>query len=154
MAKFFTKNGDDYESVEAFLQSDVDEIVKIRLEREREKYSDYESLKEQAGKVDAIKSEFEGKLKVAGEEKSELEKKVAAANLDTEKVKIIHEFKLSDELSEFVTGDTTEDLRQKAEKLSKGIEPGKVTIEKTGKPKDDETDSKVMAGKLFGKSDD
>ena len=155
MTKYFTKQDDDnYEPVEAFSQNEVDEIVKKRLEREREKYSDYDSLKEQAGKVDTLKSEYEEKLKAAGDEKSELEKKVEVANLNTEKVKIIHEFKLSDELSEFVTGDTVDDLRKKAEKLSKGIEPGKIKIEKTGKPKGEETDSKALAGKLFGKSDD
>ena len=154
MAEFFTKDGDDFKSVNAFSQSEVDEIVKKRLDREREKYSDYDSIKEKAGKVDTLSNEYEEKLKKAGEEKSDLEKKFKTAELNTEKVKIVHEFKLSDDLSEFVTGDSVDDLRQKAEKLSKGIAPDKVVIDKQTKPTGDETDSKALAGKLFGKSDD
>lgn len=158
MAEYFTKDGDEYKKVDEnlFSQSEIDnDIMPKRLERERKKYADYDDLKEKAGKVDTISKEYEDKLKAAGTEKSELEKQLGAAKLETEKVKVIHEFKLSDELAEFVTGDTADDMRAKAEKLSKGVGGGKVVIKKDGKPGGKETDSKKIAKGLFGsKSDD
>ena len=156
MTKYFTKDGDNYVPVDENLhtQASVDDVVEKRLERERNKYSDYDSLKEKASKVDSIKQEYEDKITAFGTEKSELEGKLKKATLETDKVKIIHEFKLSDELAEFVTGDTADDMRQRAEKLAKGITGGKVTVTKTGKPDDKKSDSAAIAGKLFGKKSD
>lgn len=158
MAEYFKKDGDDYVKVDDTLhtQADVDKVVESRLERERKKFADYDTLKETAGKVESIKSEYEDKLKAAGTEKSELEGKLKAAQLETDKVKIISEFKLSDDLHEFVTGDTADEMRQRAEKLSKGISGGKVVIKKDPKPGEKTTDSKKIAKSLFGgsKSDD
>lgn len=151
MAKLYQKEGDSYTEVDAFLQPEVDEIVGDRLKRERAKFSDYEPLKEKAAKVDTIEAEWKTKLEAVGTEKSELEKKLAEANLNTEKVKIVHEFKLPDDLAEFVTGDSADVMRTKAEKLAKGVKPGSVDLDKKPKPTDDKaTDSKKMAGKLFG----
>ncbi len=156
MAKYFTKDGDNYAEVSENLltQVDVDGVVEKRLERERSKFADYDTLKETAGKVDSIKNEYEDKLKTAGTERSELEKQLGKAKLDTEKVKVIHEFKLSDELAEFVTGDSANEMRERAEKLAKGVTGGKVTIPKTGKPDETKSDSQALAGKLFGKKSD
>lgn len=157
MAEYFYKDGDEYKKVEDNLltQADVDKVVETRLERQKKQYADYDDLKEKAGKVDTITKDFEDKLKAAGTEKSELEKQLGAAKLETDKVKIIHEFKLSDDLAEFVTGDTADDMRAKAEKLSKGVGGGKVVIKKDGKPENKDTDSKKIAKSLFGsKSDD
>ena len=155
MAKLYQKEGDDYKEVDAFLQPEVDEIVKTRLDRERGKFADYDDLKEKAGKVDTINSEWETKLNAANEEKTELEKKLGAAQLETEKVKIMHEFKLPDDMAEFVTGDNADAMRTKAEKLAKGVKPGSVDLDKKPKPGDEkQTDSKTMAGKLFGKKSD
>ena len=156
MTKLFTKKDDgEYEEVEAFLQSEVDEIVKPRAERiARQQYGDYDALKEKAGKFETIKSEYETKLSGVTTEKSELEQKLAKANLETEKVKIVHKFNLPEELQEFVTGDTADEMLQRAEKLSKGVKPGKVNIHKKDKPGESKTDSKAMAGKLFNRNSD
>lgn len=159
MAEYFYKDGDEYKKVEDTLlaQADVDKVVETRLERQKKQFADYDDLKEKASKVDTVAKEWETKLKTAGDEKSELEKQLGSAKLETEKVKVIHEFKLSDELSEFVTGDTADELRERAEKLSKGIgiSGGKVVIKKDPKPGDKTTDSKKIAKSLFGaKSDD
>lgn len=152
MAEYFTKDGDEYKKVDDNLltQADVDSVVEKRLERERNKFSDYEDLKAKAAKVDTISTEYEDKIKAVGSEKSELEKKLAGAQLETEKVKIIHEFKLSDDLHEFVTGDNADEMRKRAEKLAKGITGGTVKIDKHGKPAEKETDSKKIAKSLFG----
>lgn len=157
-SEYFKKDGDDYVKVDDPLhtQADVDKVVESRLERERKKFADYDTLKETAGKVESIKSEYEDKLKAIGTEKSELEGKLKSAQLETDKVKIIHEFKLSDDLHEFVTGETADEMRERAEKLSKGISGGKVVIKKEPKPGEKTTDSKKIAKSLFGgsKSDD
>ena len=53
-----------------FTQTDVDKIVGDRLQRERSKYSDYEALKEKAGKYDEIvesgKTEYRAGAPCAG----------------------------------------------------------------------------------------
>jgi hypothetical protein len=152
MAEYFYKDGDDYKKVDDTLhtQTDVDKVVETRLERERKKFSDYETLKEKAGKVDTINKDWETKLGEKDTAIGELQGKLKSAELATEKVKVIHEFKLSDELSEFVTGDTADEMRERAEKLSKGLPGGKVVIKKDGKPEGNDTDSKKIAKKLFG----
>lgn len=157
MAEYFYKDGDEYKKVDDNLltQSDVDKVVETRLERQKKQYADYDDLKEKAGKVDTISNEWQGKLKAEADAKADLEKQLGSAKLETEKVKVIHEFKLSKDLEEFVTGETAEEMRQRAEKLSKGITGGGVIIKKDIKPGGKETDSKKIAQKLFGgKSDD
>lgn len=156
MAKYFTKDGDSYVEVEDALhtQTDVDSIVAKRLERDRKQFADYETLKEQAGKVNTIKTEYEDKLKEKDTKIGELSSEAQKAKLEVDKVKIIHEFKLSDELSEFVTGETPDEMRERAEKLSKGIPGGGVKVDKTGKPAEKVTESKQIVGKLFGKKSD
>lgn len=154
MAEYFYKDGEDYKKVDDTLlpQSEVDKVVESRLERQKKQFADYDTLKEKAGKVDTIAKEWETKLKEAGEKTTTLEGELGKAKLETEKVKVIHEFKLSDELSEFVTGDTADELRERAEKLSKGIgiSGGKVVIKKDPKPGEKTTDSKTIAKSLFG----
>lgn len=156
MAEYFIKDGDDYKKVDENLlsQTQVDDVIEKRLERERGKYADYDTLKEKAGKVDTIAKEYEDKIKSKETEVSELTKSLGSAKLETEKVKIVHEFKLSDELSEFVTGDTADDMRAKAEKLAKGVTGGKVTVSKSQKPGGKTSDSKELAKGLFGKKSD
>lgn len=159
MAKYFTKEGDEYKAVDDNLltQVEVDKVVETRLERDRKnKFGDYDELKEKASKVDTITKDFEGKLKEKDTLVSTLTNDLGKAKLETTKVKITSEFKLSDELSEFVTGDTEEEMRQRAEKLSKGIGTSGFKIDKDKKPDDTATDSKKIARSLLGgnKSDD
>jgi len=154
MAEYFYKDGDEYKKVDDALhtQADVDKVVESRLERERKKFADYDTLKETAAKVSTIKTEYEDKLKEKDTVIGTLSGEVKTAKLATDKVKIINEFKLSDELSEFVTGETADEMRERAEKLSKGIgvSGGKVVIKKEGKPGEKDTDSKKIAKSLFG----
>jgi hypothetical protein len=157
MAEYFYKDGDEYKKVEDNLltQVDVDKVVETRLERQKKQFADYDEIKEKANKVDTISKEWQDKLQAEADAKAELEKQLGSAKLETEKVKVIHEFKLSEDLAEFVTGETAEEMRQRAEKLSKGVgSGGKIVIKKDGKPEDKSTDSKKIASKLFGKSDD
>ena len=154
MAEYFIKDGDEYVKVKEPLhkQEDLDRVVQERLDREKKKYSDYDDLK---GKVDTLTTELTEKSKAWDTQKSEFETNLKKAGLETAKVKVISEFKLSDELAEFVTGDTEDEMRGRAEKLAKGIKPGTVNIDKDEKPDEKGNTSKAIAGKLFGsKSDD
>ena len=155
MTKYFTKDGDEYKKVDENLltQAEVDnDIIPKRLERERKKFADYDDLKEKAGKVDTISSEWESKLKAAGDEKSAIEKERDAAKLETSKVKVMHEFKLSDDLSEFINGTDEKTIRDQAEKLSKGVGGSSVKIDKTQKPDDKKSDVSKVAKGLFSKT--
>lgn len=157
MAEYFKKDGDKYVEVEEKLlaQEDVDKVVETRLERQKKQFADYDDLKEKAGKVDTIKKELEDKLKEAGDAKSAVEKELEKAKLETVKVKAIHEFKLSEDLSEFLNGEDEETIRAQAEKLHKGIPGGAVKVTKTQKPGGKTTETKKVAQRLFGnKSDD
>lgn len=154
MAEYFTKDGDEFKKVDEtlFSQTEIDtNIMPKRLERERSKFADYDTLKEKAGKVDTIAKDFEDKLKAKDTEKSELEKQLGTAKLETDKVKLIHEFKLSDELAEFVSGETADEMRQRAEKLSKGVTGGGVKIDKKPKPGEKASDTTQLVQGLFGK---
>jgi hypothetical protein len=156
MTKYFTKDGDDFKEVEdtLFTQSEIDtNIIPKRLERERSKYSDYDTLKEKAGKVDTITSEFETKLGEKDVVIGELTTKVKTAELGVDKLKIATKYKLSDDALEFLDGDTVEALEAKAEKLSKLAPGGKITVKKNGKPDEGEADgNKSIARNLFGRN--
>lgn len=162
MTKYFTKDSDGNLQEVAdtlFTQSEIDtDIIPKRLERERKKFADYDDLKEKAGKVDTITSEYESKIKEKDTKIGELSSEVTSAKLGTTKVKIASEFKLSDEAQEFLTGDTEDKLREQAEKLSKVGGGKKVTVTQKGKPGEGEgqKDNSSIARNLFGrnKSDD
>lgn len=158
MTKYFTKEGDEFKEVEdeLFTQDGVNDIVGKRVERVKEQFADYDDLKAKAGSVDTIKTEYETKLTGATANVDKLTKDLNTAKLATDKVKIMHEFKLPDEMDEFVTGDTVEDMRKRAEKLAKTAKGGKIPIKKDPKEGNKGTsDTKRIAGELFGgKSDD
>jgi hypothetical protein len=156
MAEYFTKDGDEYKKVDENLltQADVDKVVETRLERQKKQYADYDDLKEKAGKVDTISKEFEEKLKGKDTEIETVKGELGTAKLETVKVKAIHEFKLSDDLSEFLNGADEDTIRTQAEKLSKGIPGGSVVVTKDGKPDEKTSDTKKVAQGLFGKKSD
>ena len=151
--KFYIKDGEEFKEAEAFTQEDVDSIIAKRLERATSKYSDYDELKQRAEQADTLKSEYEEKLTGLSTEKSELEEKLNKASLEVDKIKIINEFKLSDDLAEFLDGNSKDEIRQRAEKLAKGITGG-VAIDKKEKPQGETTESAKIAKTLFGKSSD
>ena len=104
MAQFYTKNGENYEEVQGFTQTEVDEIVGKRLERERAKYADYTDLKSKVESLSNEKSEFENKLAEIVAQKDDLAKQLEQAKLSAEKTNLLREFNISSELEEFVTG--------------------------------------------------
>lgn len=153
MAEYFTKDGDNFVPVKEPLhnQESLDKVINDRLERERKKFEGHDELKT---KVDTLTKELETNKKTWETEKADLTGKLGKAALETSKVKIVNEFKLSDEFAEFVTGDTEDEMRGRAEKLAKGIKPGTIEIDKDEKPEEKGNSSKTIAGKLFGNKSD
>ena len=156
MTKLFIKNGDNFEEVDGVLQSEFDDTLDKQLARERSKYSDYEDLKAKAASADTLKSEYEDKLKTANAELTTTKSELGKARLETDRVKIIGKYNISEDLQDFVTGDTAEDMEKRAEKLAKGmVGSNKVPVNKSEKPTKKESGSAKMVNELFGrKSDD
>lgn len=158
MTKYFTKDGDEYKEVEGDLYTSeaMTGTITKRLEQQRRNdFGDYETLKEKASKVDTIASELSNKLSEKDVAIGDLTSKLKAAELATDKVKIIGEFKLSDELAEFVTGETVDEMRTRAEKLAKANSGSKIPAGKQGKPSGDgdkDSGNKSIARNLFGRS--
>lgn len=154
MTEFYQKEGDEFKKVDSFTEEQIDEIagdvpwLTTRLERaresERKKFEGFDEIKTKA-------TDLETQLTAANTKIEDLTKTVGAKDLEVEKVKITHEFKLSDDLAEFVTGDSAEEMRKRAEKLANGVKPSNVHIDKKDKPEKKTTDTARIAGELFGR---
>ena len=155
--QFYTKNDDgEYVEVEALSKTAVDNLIDGRLKRQQEtKFGDYEELKEKALEAEKLRAEFDTKLKEASDKASELEKELTNAKLDTTRVKLMSEFKLNDDMAEFVIGEDEAEMRRRAEKLAEKAPKQQITIEKSGTGDDKKsTGNQELAKKLFGQSDD
>jgi len=73
-----------------FTQAELDQIIGERLKREREKYPDYESLKEKAAKLDQIEEDAKSELQKATERAEKLQAELSAMK-HTEEVRTIRE---------------------------------------------------------------
>lgn len=151
MTQFYKKN-EDGEFVEADLsQEDINDAVKARVDRINRKYSDYDELKSQIEAKDKLLRENEDKINGLLSDKANLEDEVKVAKLETEKTKIISEFKLKDDMAEFITGDTVEEMRGRAEKLAHNMQiTPSVDIKKENKPEPKSSDLAKLADNLFG----
>lgn len=150
MTQYYKKN-EDGEFVEADLsQEDINQAVRERVDRVNRKYADYDEIKKQNEEFSAKQRDFEDKINGLLTDKANLEDKVKAAELATEKVRIVNEFKLSDDLADFVTGDTTEEMRTRAEKLAHNMTTKAIDIDKTEKPEAKKSDMAILAENLFG----
>lgn len=151
MNQFYKKN-EDGEFVECDLsQEDINQAVKERVDRVNRKYADYDELKANLEAKDKLLRENEDKINGLLSDKANLEDEVKAAKLETEKVKIISEFKLSDDLADFVTGDTAEEMRGRAEKLAHNMQiTPSVDIKKEDKPESNKSDLAKIADSLLG----
>lgn len=99
------------EDEQKFTQSEVNQIVKERIARERAKYQGFDELKEKAAKTDELQSQLE---KTVGE----LDGIKKAQTLRELKAKIAAENNIPAELLE---GDTEEKLKAKAEVVKKYV---------------------------------
>ena len=149
MTQYYKKN-DDGEFVECDLaQEDINQAVKERVDRVNRKYADYDSLKETIEKMNAKQREDEDRINGLLTDKANLEDEVKAAKLETDKVKIMSEFKLNEDMAEFVTGETVEEMRGRAEKLVHNIKTPTLETTKEAKPEPKKSGMQELADNLF-----
>ncbi len=149
MNQYYKKN-EDGEFVEVELsQEDINQAVKERVDRVNRKYSDYDDLKKQIETLSAKRNEDEERINGLLSDKANLEDELKTSKLEVDKIRIISEFKLNDDLAEFVTGETAEEMRGRAEKLAHSMPKQSVDIKKTEKPESVKSDMAQLADNLF-----
>lgn len=149
MIQYYKKN-EDGEFVEADLsQEDINQAVKERVDRVNRKYADYDDLKKQIETLSAKTNEDEERINGLLTDKANLEDELKVSKLETEKVRIVNEFKLSEDLAEFVTGNSSEEMRARAEKLAHNITES-IQVTKVEKPEPKKSEFSELANNLFG----
>lgn len=112
-----------------FTQAELDQIVGERLARERAKYSDYEALKEKAGRLDAFEESQKTELQKANERASAAEAELAALK-KAEEIRAMHE-RIAKETGvpvDVVTGETEEESLAFAKRVKELMPPNYPTV--------------------------
>ena len=116
-------------------QEQLNDVIKDRLEREREKFAGFEDYKKKAGEYDELKKKADGyeatiadyKKAVDGDDKTpgykkqleELKGKVKGYETSSVKMRIAHENGIPYELAERLSGDDEEAIKKDAESMAK-----------------------------------
>lgn len=107
-----------------FTQADVDRIIKERLARQSEKFSDYETLKEKAAKLDQIEEESKSELQKATERATALQGELDKLK-NAEKVRIMRE-KVAQNTgvpANLLTADSEEACKEQAKQILEFSKP-------------------------------
>ena len=106
------------QATKTFTQSELDAIISDRLKRERDKYADYETLKEKARRFDEIEEESKTELQKAHEKAEKLESELTqlrkAEEIRTIREKVATEHGIPTNL---LTGETEETCIEQAKAL-------------------------------------
>ena len=149
MTQYYKKN-DDGEFVEAELdKEDINEAVMRRIDRINAKYADYDELKKQVADSAEKQKTLEDQIKSLSDEKETISKELATAKLATDKVKIMSEFGIKEELADFIEGASVDEMRERAEKLSRNTNQS-VSLKKADKDEREESQEVQLARSLFG----
>lgn len=112
------------ENEKTFTQAEMDSIIEGRLAREHEKYADYDSLKEKAGKYDEMQEQSKSELQKANEKANALQKELDQMKKDDTarqvKEKVAKDTGVPVEL---LTGDNEEACKKQAEAILKFAKP-------------------------------
>ena len=146
-------------TAESFTQEQVDAIVKDRLSREREKYKDYNDLKNKAAEYDKQQEAAKTELQKAQDKAAELEKELSGMK-EQEKVRSIRS-KVSEQTgvpSDLLTGSDEDACTEQAKKILKFAKgnkyPGvKETEHKQKNTSSDDNDFRELAGQIFGRKE-
>ena len=150
MTQYYKKN-EEGEFVEADLsQEDINQAVKDRVDRINRKYRDYDDLKKQLEEYSEKQKKDEERINELLTDKANLEDDLKASKLEVEKVRIINEFKIGDDLAEFVTGENVDEMRARAEKLAHNTIAKTAELSKVDKPEPKKSDMAKLADDIFG----
>nr|DAJ71509.1 MAG TPA: Major head protein [Caudoviricetes sp.] len=112
------------ENEKTFTQAEMDSIIEGRLAREHEKYADYDSLKEKAGKYDEMQEQSKSELQKANEKANALQAQLDQLKKDGT-VRQVRE-KVAKDTSvpvELLTGEDEETCKKQAEAILKFAKP-------------------------------
>lgn len=107
-----------------FTQAELDAIIGDRLAREREKYSDYESLKDKASKYDEAEEANKSELQKATERAETLQRQLDALTKQNElreiRLKVANEYSVP---SNLLTGESEEKCIEQAKAVVEYAKP-------------------------------
>ena len=116
-----------------FTQSEMNAIINDRLKREREKYSDYEALKDKASKYDSYEESSKTAIQKITEKAEKLQKELDSMK-QAESVRGIRE-KIAKETGipvELLNGTTEEDCKTQAEAIKAYANPSYPDVKDKG----------------------
>lgn len=142
-----------------FTQAEMDAIIEGRLAREKQKYADYEDLKEKAGKYDQIKGEGKTELQKATEGMEALRKELD--QLKSEKTVRQAREKVAKEMSipvDLLTGEDEETCKKQAEAILNFAKPKsypgtKENHRKITNSQEKDASMREFAHQIFGKGE-
>ena len=154
-----TAVGSTEESGKTFTQAEMDSIIEGRLAREKQKYADYENLKEKAGKYDELQEAQKSELQKATEQTEALKKELDQLK-NANKLKDIRE-KVAKETNvpvELLTGNDEESCKEQASAILKFAKPKNYPgTKQNGRQTTAQTESdaamREFARQLFGKGE-
>ena len=131
-----------------FSQADVDKIVAERLQRERQKYGDYDSLKDKASKYDQLEEASKTELQKAVDKAAKLQKELdglkQAETIRQVRAKVSKETGVPEAL---LTAGTEEECKAQAEAIKAFADPGYPKVKDGGenRPMSKQTTSEQFA---------
>ena len=130
-----------------FTQAEMDSIIEGRLARERQKYADYDDLKEKASKYDEYQAQNKTELQKEKEKSDALQAKLSALEKKDTGVPV-----------ELLTGEDEETCKKQAEAIMKFAKPKSYPGTKGNRKKTTEYNStddamREFAHQIFGKGE-
>lgn len=103
-------------------QEELDAVIRSRLERERNKFADYDTLKTSNADLqkalDKARADAQTAAQASAQKIAELEKQNKDYATAAVKTRIAAEFGIPDDIKDRLCGDTEEDIKKDAERLA------------------------------------
>ncbi|WP_249629753.1 DUF4355 domain-containing protein [Streptococcus uberis] len=122
----------DFKIIET--QEELDAVIKSRLSREREKYADYEDLKQRLADFEAKETTYQNTINDLKTRETDLTSQIESLNgdltktkLQTAKQRIATEYGLPLDLADRLQGEDEEGFKADAERLASYLAPKQPT---------------------------
>ena len=137
-----------------FTQAEMDSIIEGRLARERQKYADYDDLKEKASKYDEYQAQNKTELQKEKEKSDALQAKLSALE-KKDTVRQVREKTAKDTgvPVELLTGEDEETCKKQAEAMPKSYPGTKGNRKKTTEYNTTDDAMREFAHQIFGKGE-